>query len=381
MLIDRRSIVHFDWVLLGAALLIPCFGLVVLYSAGYDPDSAGVSVGFLPWTIQSTAFVRQMLFLGVGTVVMVVALLVPHSFVFRISYLFYGICILLLLAVMVSGTVVNGSRRWLSFGSFNLQPAELMKLGLILTLARYLSRNPPARGGYRLKQCLIPAGLIALPMAIIIQQPDLGTALSVGAVGAAMLLFSGVNLKTIMWVVISVVIAVIPGWHLLHDYQKRRVLVLLDPEADPLGSGYHILQSKIAVGSGGFGGKGFLKGTQSQLEFLPEHTTDFIFSVLAEEWGFIGCVVVLALYAFLVYRMLRVVGRSRDMFAALLVFGIISVLFFHSIINIGMVVGIFPVVGIPLPLFSYGGSSVLSTMFGLGIVLGVSMRRFLFISK
>ncbi len=381
MSIDRRSIAHFDWVLLIAGCLIPCLGLVVLYSAGYDPDSAGISLGFLPWKIQSTAFVKQLLFLSVGLVVMGVAVLVPHSFLFRISYLVYGLGIVLLLTVMFAGVVVNGSRRWLNFGSFNLQPAEMMKLGLALALSRYLSRHPPSRGGYRLKECVVPFIMVGVPMLLIAQQPDLGSALSLGAVGAALILFMGVNYKTILGLLLAVLIAVVPGWHFLHDYQKRRILVLIDPEGDPLGSGYHIIQSKIAVGSGGLSGKGYLKGTQSQLEFLPEHTTDFIFSVLAEEWGFLGCISVLVLYAFLIYRMVRVVGRSRDLFAALLVFGVLSVFFFHSVINIGMVVGVFPVVGIPLPLFSYGGSSVLSTMVGLGIVLGVSMRRFLFAAR
>ena len=184
-----------------------------------------------------------------------------------------------------------------------------------------------------------------------------------------------------MILVLAAAIAIPSGWHFLHDYQKRRVLVLLDPDSDPLGSGYHIIQSKIAVGSGGITGKGYLEGTQSQLEFLPEHTTDFVFSVLAEEFGFLGGVVVLMLYAHLVYRILRVASRTREISESLVVFGVVSVIFFHAAINVGMVVGIFPVVGIPLPLFSYGGSSVLSTLFEMGLVVGIGMRRFTYTGK
>jgi rod shape determining protein RodA len=251
-----------------------------------------------------------------------------------------------------------------------------MKLGLILALSQFLSKSSPERGGFGFKDLFIPALMVGVPMLLIIKQPDLGTALSVGAIGAALILFLGVKKKVLITCALVAAIAAPVAWNLLHDYQKRRILVLIDPQADPLGSGYHIIQSKIAVGSGGLLGKGFLEGTQSQLEFLPEHTTDFIFSVLAEEFGFVGGVTVLFLYVVLLYRMLRIVSRTNDLHDGLLAFGVVGMVFFHVIINIGMVLGLFPVVGIPLPLFSYGGSSLLSTMFCMGLVMGVAMRRF-----
>jgi rod shape determining protein RodA len=254
-----------------------------------------------------------------------------------------------------------------------------VKLFTVLALARYLSKRPPKGGGYRLGNLVEPGLLFLVPMIFIIRQPDLGTALVVGAAGGMMLLFVGIYWKHLLIMIVVAVTAAIPAWGHLHDYQKNRVRSLLDPDLDPRGTGYHIAQSKIAVGSGGLTGKGFMQGTQSQLEFLPEHTTDFIFSVLAEEWGFVGCATVLVAYLLFIGMLLRVANRSKDPFSTLLVFGVSSVIFFHAMVNMGMVVGILPVVGIPLPLFSYGGSSMLSTMFSVGLVMGVSIRRFRYV--
>jgi rod shape determining protein RodA len=376
--IDRRLIAHFDWPLLGLTLIIPCLGLVVLYSAGYDPDSMSRFNGWVPEFTQSPASAKQTIFLGIGFIAMLIGMSLSTNLLSKVSYVVYWICVILLLAVLVKGTVVNGSRRWLSFGGFNLQPAEPMKLGLILAMARYLSRNPPKRGGYGFLQLIMPALIVGLPVALIIDQPDLGSAMSVAGIGGIMIFFMGIQPRTLAIMISTALSGIYPAWLCLYPYQQRRVLTLFNPDADPLGSGYHIIQSKIAVGSGAFLGKGYFKGTQSQFEFLPEHTTDFVFSVLAEEWGFVGTIVVLLFYFLLLYRMLKVVQKSKDLFSSLIAFGIVSLLFFHTAINIGMVVGIFPVVGIPLPLFSYGGSSVLSSMFGIGIVMGVSMRRLLF---
>ena len=381
MLIDRRLIAHFDWSLLWSALLIPCMGLVVLSSAGYDPDLKKLMISWLPEYLNIPVMIKQVAFLGVGLLVMIFAASLSTNWLNRSAYLMYFLCILLLIAVLLFGTVVNGSRRWLSFPGLNLQPAEPMKFALILVLARYLSRTPPAPGGYTLKQLFIPAMIVGVPMLLIMKQPDLGTAMVLSAIATVMVLFMGVKPKPVLLLLAVLACAVYPAWHSLHDYQQKRILTLIDPEADPLGSGYHIIQSKIAVGSGGMFGKGYRQGTQTQLEFLPEHTTDFIFSVLAEEWGFLGAILVICAYFMLVYKMLKVVIKSKDLFSMLLVMGVTSQILVHTIINIGMVLGLFPVVGIPLPLFSYGGSSVLSTMFALGIVLGVSMRRFAFMNK
>lgn len=379
--IDRRLIAHFDWPLLGLTFLIPVMGLVVLYSAGYDPDSMGRYKGWVPEFIQSPTFVKQMIFLGMGAIAMMIGMSLSSNMLFKLSYLVYFVCLILLVAVFGVGTVVNGSRRWLSFGGFNLQPSEPMKLGLILALSRYLSRNPPKPHGYDIPQLIVPGLLVGMPMALIIVQPDLGTAMCIGAVGSMLILFMGIRPRLLVIAALLALMSAYPVWHSLHGYQQKRIMTLFDPEADPLGSGYHIIQSKIAVGSGEFLGKGFLQGTQSQFEFLPEHTTDFVFSVLAEEWGFVGTSTVLLVYFLLFFRMLRVVMKSKDLYSSLVAFGVVGLLFFHTVVNVGMVLGVFPVVGIPLPLFSYGGSSVLSSMFSIGIVLGVSMRRLVFVTR
>lgn len=377
--IDRRLLTHFDWLLFGFTLLIPLLGLVVLYSAGYDPESTVNLLGWFELNFRSAACFKQATYLFVGLVVMCIGMSIPTQLLHRYSFALYGLAIALLGLVAVFGVVVNGSRRWLDLGAFKLQPAEFMKLGLIIAMARVLSKTLPSNGmAYSLKEIIIPGLLIVVPMGLIMEQPDLGTALSLCAVGVAQILFVGVRPKVLMGIVAAVCLLAYPAWTSLHDYQQRRIMVLLNPEADPQGSGYHITQSKIAVGSGELFGKGFQKGTQTQLEFLPEHTTDFVFSVLAEEWGFVGCTLMIGVFFGLIAAMLRVAHRSRDVFACLLVVGITAQIFAHIVINIGMVIGLLPVVGIPLPLVSYGGSSLLSLLFGLGIVQGVSMRRTIF---
>ncbi len=382
MLIDRRSIAHFDFGLLGISLLILTFGLLVLYSAGNDPDLQTRLFEWMPLETHSPTFAKQIFFIIAGLSAMFVGLSLSPQVLLRIAYPFYGLCILLLVAVLFHGSEAKGAQRWLSLGGFTFQPAELMKFALILAMARLLSRMPPKQpGGYTLWSLILPFGVFLLPLALIMAQPDLGTGLAITSVGFSMVLFMGIRWKALALMFGFVVAAVFPIWTwVLHPYQKRRIQVLIDPDADPLGSGYHIIQSKIAVGSGQFFGKGFMNGTQTQLEFLPEHSTDFIFSVLGEEWGFFGSLIVVMLYMILIYRLLRVVLRGKDLFLVLVAFGIAAQIFFNSIINIGMVIGLLPVVGLPLPLFSYGGTSLISTLFAIGIVLGISMRRFSYLS-
>jgi rod shape determining protein RodA len=380
--IDRRLLSHFDVALFALTLFIPLCGIIVLYSAGYDDESSVDLFGLMQVEFGSAACLKQAVYFVLGLIVMAIGMSIPTHVLHRYAFALYGIGLLLLVAVSSFGVVVNGSRRWLDLGGFNLQPAEFMKLGLLLTVARVLAKSPPKDGDlYSFKNLLIPLAYIAIPMGLIMKQPDLGTALSLGIVGVGQILFVGVRPKTLITTILLVAVCAYPAWHMLHDYQQRRVLVLLDPEADPQGSGYHITQSKIAVGSGEFLGKGYRQGTQTQLEFLPEHTTDFVFSVLAEEWGFVGCVLMLSLFYGLISVMLRIAQRSRDLFACLVTIGVTIQFFAHVFINIGMVIGLMPVVGIPLPLVSYGGSSMLSLMFGLGIVQGVSMRRMMFRPK
>lgn len=377
---EKSRFGEFDWILLVSVMSIPLLGLVVLYSAGYDPDLQLQPFSWLPLTIQSMSFAKQSLHILIGFVLMLSMMLMPPAFLCRISYIIFAAGIGLLLLVLAIGTVSNGSQRWISIAGVRYQPSELIKPAIILALARYISRHVPPENGYRLRGLIIPGLLIGVPTALIMKQPDLGTGLLVLATGSSMLLFAGIYWKTLLMLVTAAIGMVIPGWiFLLKPYQKRRILTLFNPDADPLGSGYHIIQSKIAVGSGALTGKGFLQGTQTQLEFLPEHTTDFVFSVLAEEWGFIGCVFIFGLYFFCIYRMLRVVGRSKDLYCALVVFGIVASLFFHIVVNIGMVIGIMPVVGLPLPLFSYGGTAIVTTLASTGLVLGIAMRRISFL--
>jgi rod shape determining protein RodA len=253
-------------------------------------------------------------------------------------------------------------------------------MGVILALARLFSSEKVPQDGYGFQELLIPAAVLLLPMAITIVQPDLGTAICQGLIGGVMILLAGVKGRTLLRLGSLGVVLAIPGWSFLHDYQKKRILNFLSPEMDPLGSGYHAIQSMIAVGSGSEAGKGFLQGTQTQLRFLPEQTTDFLFSVLAEEWGFIGSALVIALYAFLVFRLIQIGSRAADRFSAFVCMGTAALVFWQVVINIGMVTGSLPVVGITLPLLSYGGSSVVTIMASLGLAAGTSARRFKFAS-
>ena len=357
-------------------LIILCiFSLINLYSAGYvlsDNDTKSIFTTLS----QSRPALKQASYFGIGFVLISLLIFIPATFLQSISYIAYSLGLILLVLVAKFGIVVKGSRRWLDIGPVNLQPAELIKMGVILALSSYLSSHPPqSEKGFNLKELIVPALIVGLPAGLIMLQPDLGTAMTVLGIGTLMILFIGIQPRIIVTSIMLGILLSVPAWNLLHDYQKKRILILVNPESDPLGSGYHITQSKIAVGSGQIFGKGFLRGTQSQLEFLPEHHTDFVFSVLAEEWGFAGCAALLLLYLYILGRILRIAIKSKDLFSMFLVIGFGSMIFVHAIINLGMVIGLFPVVGIPLPLMSYGGSSVLSTMTGLGIILGISTRR------
>jgi rod shape determining protein RodA len=381
MWIDRRLVQNFDWVLLGLGLAIPLLGLVVLYSAGYDADAVGQLLWPTAFELKSQVFVKQAIYLGVGAAGLALVLLMPPGWLGRYAFVIYGATLLLLVYVLFAGTVVNGSRRWINFGSFNMQPSEPMKIAMILAMARFITRRPPKAGGYDFVDLIFPGMLMLVPMALVMRQPDLGTALSIGAVSSAMLLFAGIRRRVLVAAALVFLVASPIAWEMMHDYQRQRIILLFDPDSDPQGTGYHINQSKIAVGSGGFLGKGFLEGTQTQLEFLPEHSTDFVFSVLAEEWGFFGCFVVLGVYFFFVARLLQLVSTCKDIFQIFVCFGFASLIGFHTVVNSGMVVGIMPVVGITLPMFSYGGSSLITMLIGLGIVLGVGMRRFAFTAR
>ncbi|MBI4796354.1 MAG: rod shape-determining protein RodA [Deltaproteobacteria bacterium] len=364
---DRRLLQNFDWLLLALVLIIAAMGIVNLYSAGFNRTPPGATPIYL----------KQIYWLGVGLIIVGLTVLYDYRHLQKLAYPLYILTVILLLGVMFGGKMVSGSRRWLPLGPFSFQPAELAKIAIILVLARYFSRGLPSapRG---LKELLMPLGLVLLPVLLIVKQPDLGSGILVLLTAMSMILFVGVNWRTLVVSTFSLVLLSPVIWHFLKDYQRQRVLTFLNPEKDPLGAGYHIIQSKIAVGSGQFWGKGFLHGTQSQLQFLPEQHTDFVFSVFAEEWGFIGSVVLLLLFTGVTLWGLQVARDCKENFGHLLALGVVSLIFWQFFINLGMVTGLLPVVGIPLPFFSYGGSSLITTFLGVGFLLNIRMRRFLF---
>ena len=352
---------------LWAALLVVFLGLLALSSAAVSSKEFSVS----------TLLFKQLLWISAGFLAYGICALVPMRMFEDTSYILYGLGFALLAVVLVLGDVTKGSRRWIELGFFNFQPSELMKLFVVLALAKCLELRDPEEG-LGIRGLLVPLALSLAPVALIMLEPDLGTAVSVLFIAGSMLLFFGVR-KKLLIILLAVGIGLIPvGWIGLKDYQRSRILTFIDPAMDPLGSGYHILQSKIAVGSGGWVGKGYFQGTQSKLQFLPEKHTDFIFSVFAEEWGFLGSVVLLVAYGMLLYFGLSIARSSKSAFSSLLALGILLGLFFQVLVNIGMVMGLMPVVGIPLPLMSYGGTSMIMTLASLGMLQNIYRSSFVF---
>ncbi len=349
-----------NWSLVFLTVLIAIIGFAMLYSAanGYAD----------PWAR------RQMLRFSVGLAIMLAIALVDIRFIFRYAYLMYFGTLALLIAVEIMGMSGMGAQRWIDLKVIQLQPSELMKVAIVLALARYfhgLSPEEIARPFY----LVVPIVLALAPAALVLKQPDLGTTAMLLMVATAVFFCAGVRLWKFAVVGFLGLSAIPIGWQFLRAYQRQRVLTFLDPEIDPLGAGYHILQSKIALGSGGLFGRGFLQGSQSHLNFLPEKQTDFIFTMLAEEFGMIGGLVLLGLYAILLIYGLAIALRSRNQFGRLLAVGITSNIFLYVFINIAMVMGLVPVVGVPLPLISYGGTAMLAIMAALGMVMSVYIHR------
>jgi len=363
---DRRLLTHFDWLLLLLIVLITGIGMVNLFSATSTWDPSGTPV-----------YVKQAYWLAIGLLIAFTVCSIDYRHLEYLGIPFYGINVALLLLVLLVGKTSMGATRWLDLGFFNLQPSEIMKIVIIITLARYFSEKGHA-ARHSLRELLVPFLLMGVPVALILKQPDLGTSMLLLFIGTTVILFSGIRRSALAVLSCCGLFAAAGGWFMLHDYQKERIRTFLNPERDPLGSGYHIIQSKIAVGSGGFFGKGFMQGTQSQLSFLPERHTDFAFSVFAEEWGFSGSLLLLLLYLLVILVGIYISRRAGDRFGMYLALGVVAMLFWHIIINLGMVIGLLPVVGVPLPLFSYGGTSMVTTMIGVGLLLNVGMRRFMF---
>jgi rod shape determining protein RodA len=365
--IDRRLIQNFEWPLLVLAVGLALIGVINLVSAA--PETSA-------W-IHATAK-RQFYWLGVGLLALTLSLLADYRSLQRLAFPIYMLGVGLLVAVLVVGPVINGSQRWIVAGPLRLQPAEFMKLAIIVLFARLLARRENATP-LGLFELIVPAVLMAIPVVLVLRQPDLGTAMLIALLGGTYLLIARIRLRTLFGLAAAGIIGASGSWfYYLRDYQKERVLTFLNPERDPLGSAYHAIQSQIAVGSGGLLGKGFGEGSQSQLEFLPEQQTDFVFSVLAEEWGFVGAGIVILLFLGLILRGLIIARVSKDQFGAHLALGLSALFFWAALVNLGMVLGLVPVVGVPLPLLSYGGSSLLTCLIGTGLLMNISMRRYVF---
>lgn len=436
MLISKEGLSKIDYILVIAVVLTVIIGILMIYSAGFDPIDK----------VNNGLYRKQLLWFIFGFIFMIGLTILNYQSLGEFSLHIYIILIVLLIITTIFGTPVRNTRAWLNFGVFSIQPSEFMKLGLVIILAKYLEIRE--RDITKLRELVVPALLTFVPMLIILKQPDFGTAIIFIPILLTMLFVGGADISHLLSIVLIAAIAmVVPmvltyrewigaeGSNFLLDffqdlnlllivsgilllvtlvafvlhffsvkkflrkiyvpgavislglmasviiqklfkvYQKRRILVFLNPDLDPQGSGYNIIQSKIAIGSGGFFGKGYLKGSQSQLGFLPEKSSDFIFSVVAEEWGFVGAVILLGLLGFIIMRCVQTAFEAKDKFGALLASGIATILFFHILINIGMAVGIMPVTGLPLTFVSYGGSNLMMSMICLGILLNIRARK------
>lgn len=349
---------HIDLILFLLIIALLLYGIFVIWSASG----------------QNHEIMRQkILQIIIGLLVMMFLAQIPPRFYEVWAPHIYSICLVLLMLVNIIGKINKGAQRWLDFGMMRFQPSELIKIAVLLVVAYYMNRvkYPPS-----IKNVIIVLFLISTPTIFVLLQPDLGTAILTASSGLFVLFFSGINWQLIMFIILLIIFCIPIFWFfLMHDYQRTRIFMLLHPENDPLGAGYHIIQSKIAIGSGGFSGKGWLHGTQSQLEFLPERHTDFIFSVIGEEFGFLGISILLLLYISLIFRGFFIAIHIQNMFGRLVIGSFMLILFTCIFVNIAMVSGMLPVVGIPLPFISYGGSSLLILMIGFGIVMSINGHK------
>ena len=361
-----QKIRQINWVLILIVVAAATIGVAMLYSAAdgsWDPWAA-----------------RQITRFTVGLVILVSIALVDLRFWWRYAYLLFAILLALLLAVEVAGSTGMGAQRWINLGVIKLQPSELMKIGLILALARYF-HGVSMENVRRIPYLLIPLLLVALPSILVLKQPDLGTALFLVLIGVTVFFIAGVRIWKFVLALAATGAAIPIVWSMLRAYQQKRILTFFNPDIDPLGAGYHILQSKIALGSGGVFGKGFMQGSQSHLNFLPEKQTDFIFTMMAEEFGMMGGLILLGLYSLILVYGFAISMRSQSHFGRLLALGITAMMFLYVFINIAMVMGLIPVVGVPLPLISYGGTAMLTQMVGIGFLINVNVHRDLYMSR
>ncbi len=362
---DSQALDSFEWRFFALVTAILAVGVLSIHSATHAHQAGGIPL-----------YLKQLAWIAIGALAFIVMLLVDYHEICRLSYVLYAIVLALLVLVLLAGKTSRGAQRWFPIGPFAFQPSEFAKLVLVLVLARYYASRP--RDGW-LQRVVLP-GLIMLPgLLLILKQPDLGSGLSYLAIFVALVLLVGIRSQA-LGILLLVSLMLFPfawemAWSSLRDYQRERIMTFVDPDYDPAGKGYHGLQSRIAIGSGELLGKGLYGGTQSQLKFLPEGHTDFIFAVFAEEWGFLGVVGLLALFLGLFLLAMEIASKAKDMLGSLLAAGVVAMLGFCVLVNIGMTTGVFPIVGIPLPLMSYGGSATVTTLAALGLLLNVKRRR------
>jgi rod shape determining protein RodA len=363
-----RKLEAFNWPMLWVVAAIVVIGLVNIYSAVYfwgEGGSAALFWSQLVWTI-------------IGALALFVVAMIDHRFFYRFGYLFYAVACVLIVLSLVLGQAVRGTHGWLKVGPFSLQPAEFAKLAYIFVAARYFSDNPNP-DGYSLRDLAKPGLLMLVPFALIVAQGDMGSSLFLLCIFVSMSLFAKVKRKTIMLCTVIALVGAVGVYTFgLKEYQRNRIFNFIHPEADIKGSGYHLMQSKIAVGSGKIFGKGYLKGNINKLRYLPERHTDFIFPVFAEEWGFLGSLILLTLYGALLLMGVEVAAHSRDRFGAFVAIGVVSLMFWQLAINLGGVLGLMPLTGVTLPLMSYGGSSMIAIMASIGLLFAIHRRRFMF---
>lgn len=373
-MIDRRLIQNFDWVLFAVVCILAFIGVITIFSATKAVTFKEGTQAVLPY------YIKQMIWIGIGIVCFFLFLLIDYRKLGKYSYVLYGLSLFLMVLVLFIGKSGMGAQRWFSLGPVSFQPSEITKLFLIISLAWFLSEE--RRHPMSLRDLFLPAFFfLFLPLILVLKQPDLGTAVMILFIFTSMVLMGGVKWRSLLILVLPAVITspiwAKLFWNSLKGYQKDRILVFLKPDVDPLGVGYHIAQSKIAVGSGQISGKGYLSGTQGQLRFLPERHTDFIFSIFAEEWGFLGSLILIALYLFLILWGIEIAKKAKDRLGSLMAIGVVSMISGYVIVNIGMTLGLMPVVGLPLPFLSYGGTSIVSAFIAAAILMNVKMRRFM----
>lgn len=363
MISDKRLYRDFDKTLLLVTFLIFFIGIISIYSA--------TQAKWLPFG--ESYVLKQLNWMVIGVILLILVVNISYHRFLDLAYVIYGINIILLILVLLLGHIRLGAQRWFVIGGFTFQPSEFIKLSLILALSSYVGQKRGALS--ELKDLAIPIILLAIPFTLVILQPDLGTSLILIPIFFSILLVGGARPKHIFGMITLGLLAGPFFWHFLREYQRQRLMVFINPNIDPLGAGYTIIQSKIAVGSGGLFGKGWLAGTQNQLNFLPERHTDFIFSTIGEEWGYAGAVILIMLYFVIVNRAFGISGLTSDTYGKSIAAGVAVMIALQVIINIGMTIGLMPVVGIPLPLVSYGGSSLITTLVAIGLLLNVGMRR------